>query len=100
MQIAISKNDGTYVLWVDGELKGKVIETSPDIIKEMKLEFKNLIRSLQNLHLDRLEKERFFKSVKKDISIKDLTDPIIKGKTYIQPDGVETDIDFQNKNVR
>ena len=65
MQIAISSDDGTYVLWVDGELKGKVIEPDPDKIKELKLEFKNLIRSLQNIHLDRLEKEKFLKSVKK-----------------------------------
>ncbi len=64
MQIAISHDDGTYVLWVDGKLEGKVIETSLDKINSIKKEFAKIIKSLQELHLERQKKENFLNSIK------------------------------------
>ena len=66
MQIAISHDDGTYILWADDKLEGKVIETNPEKINSIKKEFAKIIKSLQELHLNRQQKEEFLKSIKVD----------------------------------
>lgn len=71
MQIAISKDDGTYVLWVDGEIKGCITETgiSKELIEEIEIAISDLKGCLCKKQIEEMEifeKEKLIKLKKQE----------------------------------